>query len=135
MNAGTGRLLLALSAAGPRLTEEAIRRFGVGGARVVVAVCAGLLVRDGVLIARGAPRRLRTFPATLLWLETLAAAGAVATTMPLALGPGADEDVGPEGEGRGPDRLRRAAVSTLFGLHTARFRIYLQPDQGLREDA
>jgi hypothetical protein len=28
---------------------------------------------------------------------------------------------------------RRAAVGTLFGLHTLRFWIYLQPDHGLKE--
>jgi hypothetical protein len=34
-----------------------------------------------------------------------------------------------------PDRCetaRRAAVGTLFGLHTVRFRIYLQPGSGLK---
>lgn len=28
--------------------------------------------------------------------------------------------------------VRRAAVGTVFGLHTFRFRIYLQSDHGLR---
>jgi hypothetical protein len=35
-------------------------------------------------------------------------------------------------ERSGPrETMRRAAVGTLFGLHTLRFRIYLQPGQGL----
>jgi hypothetical protein len=29
--------------------------------------------------------------------------------------------------------MRRAAVGALFGLHTVRFRIYLRPDQGVRQ--
>jgi hypothetical protein len=31
------------------------------------------------------------------------------------------------------EALRRAALGTLFGLHTLRFRIYLSPDHGLRQ--
>jgi hypothetical protein len=37
-----------------------------------------------------------------------------------------------------PDRfeaVRRAMVGLLFGLHTVCFRIYLQPDHGLRPAA
>jgi hypothetical protein len=32
----------------------------------------------------------------------------------------------------GSEMVRRAAVATLFGLHSIRFWIYLRPDQGRR---
>ena len=34
--------------------------------------------------------------------------------------------------GEGPDPIGRAALGTLFALHTIRFWIYLQPDRGRR---
>jgi len=34
------------------------------------------------------------------------------------------------GDPRPPEIARRFAVGALFGLHTVRFWIYLQPDQG-----
>ncbi len=130
MHPTTGRVILGLSALGYPITEGLVRRWGAPGARVVEAVCLALLVRDGVLIARGTPRVLRPVPASLLWLEAVAAAGAAATTLPRALG------AGPSGSGRrsapGRDSARQAAVATLFVLHTIRFRIYLRPGQGRR---
>jgi hypothetical protein len=108
-----------------------IRRFGGRGALVVEAVCGGLLIRDAAMLAAGVPHRLRRGPAVLLWLEAAAGAAAVlAGLRPLVDAAARQRAVQPH-----PDRLevvRRTAVGALFGLHTIRFRIYLQPDQGLR---
>ena len=124
-----GRVLLGLSAMGFPMTQFTIRRFGLSGAAVCEAVCGGLLIRDAAMLARGAPGRLRRVPAVLLWLETIVAAVAALTGFRLLVDPTARHRAGQ----RRPDRfeyLRRAAVGTLFGLHTVRFRIYLRPDQG-----
>lgn len=124
-----GRAVLVLSAAGYPLTEAVIRRYGRPGATAVAAICLGLLVRDAVLITRGAPRVLRRTPAVLLWLEAAAAAGATASTVGLVL----DEDA-VSGRLRGApvrEAVRRGSVVSLFALHTVRFGVYLKPDQGL----
>jgi hypothetical protein len=127
-----GPAILVLSGAGFPLTQVAIARFGRRGALLVQAVVVGLLMRDIVLIASGAPSRLRPGPAVLLWAEA-AAAAAAATAGALLL---RDPEVAsarqagwavPRGE-----LFRRVAVGTLFGLHTVRFRIYLSPGSGLR---
>lgn len=126
-----GGMALALSGMGFPLSQLAIRRFGACGALAVEAACGGLLVRDVAMLASGAPSRLRRGPAALLWLETAAGAAAVLTCLPPLLDAAARE----RAVERRPDRfeaLRRAAVGALFGLHTWRFRIHLQPDQGLR---
>jgi len=126
-----GRGVLMLSAMGFPLTQLVIRRVGLAGAVVAEVVCGGLLVRDVTMIATGAPGRLRRDPAILLWLEAAAGAAAVVT----GLRPLLDSDaLRRAGQGR-PDRFeaaRRAAVGALFGLHTVRFRIYLQPGSGQR---
>jgi hypothetical protein len=131
MSPRLGRLVLALSGAGFPLTQVAIRRLGRRGAIVTEAVCVGLAVRDAALIAAGVPGRLRRGPALLLWLELAAALVAAALGLPLATG---RTDVGHATDARPGRReaARRAAVGTLFGLHTTRFRIYLQPDHGRR---
>jgi len=121
------KLVLALSACGYPLTQAVIRRGGVRGARAVEAVCIGLMTRDAVMIAGGAPRRLRALPARLLWLEF--GAGAAASAL------GLRRTVATARKGSPPDRVevaRRAAVFALFGLHTIRFWIFLRPDQGRR---
>ena len=126
-----GRLVLAVSGMGFPLTQLAIRRLGRRGAVIVEATCGGLLVRDAAMIAGGAPRRLRRGPAVLLWLEGAAAAAAVV----MGLGPLVDARARERALESRPDRLeavRRLAIGTLFGLHTLRFRIFLQPDHGLR---
>lgn len=126
---GTG--VLALSAAGYPTTQYTIRRFGRPGAVLVQAVCLGLLARDATLIARGAPRVLRRGPAVLLRLECAAAALAAVSNARLLVDERAPGRVGQ----RVPDlseRIRRTAVGALFGLHTLRLHIYLQPDQGRR---
>ena len=133
MSLRVGRVVLGLSAMGFPLTQLAIRRFGRRGALVAEVVCTGLFVRDAAMIAAGVPGRLRRGPAILLWLETGAAAGAVLT----GLRPLLDADASTRASRKRTDRfetMRRAAVRLLFGLHTARFRIYLQPDHGLRQD-
>jgi hypothetical protein len=127
-----GRAVLVLSAAGYPLTEAVIRRFGRPGATVVAAICVGLLARDTVLIVRGTPRVLRRAPATLLWLEAGAAAGAAASTLRLVGDPDAFSDAAraaPSGQA-----VRRGTVAALFALHTVRFGIYLTEDQGLRRE-
>jgi hypothetical protein len=125
-----GRAVLVVSALGFPLTQAVIRRFGRRGAIVTEMVCSGLLARDVLVIASGAPGRLRAGPATLLWLEAASAASAV------ALGAGVTRVARANMTGSpAPDRrelLRRGAVGSLFGLHTVRFRIYLSPGQGRR---
>jgi hypothetical protein len=128
MDPKLGKFVLTLSAAGYPLTQLAIRRLGQRGAVISEAACAGLAVRDAAMIAAGVPARLLQWPAFLLYLEFGAAAAASALGLRLA--------IGKQMAGRGDmpaDALevaRRSAVATLFLLHTARFRIYLQPDQG-----
>ena len=124
-----GRVVLALSAMGFPLTQMAIRRLGQPGAVVTEGVCVGLAVRDAAMIVAGAPGRLRRGPAVLLWLELAAALAAAGLGLRLATG---SAEIKHATDTR-PDRCetsRRAAVATLFGLHTIRFRIYLQPDHG-----
>ena len=132
MSPRIGQVVLAVSGLGFPLTQLAIRRLGRSGTVIVEAVCAGLLVRDATLIATGAPGRLRRGPATLLWLEAAAGAAAVAT----GLRPLVDASARERAAAARPDRLeavRRAAIGTLFGLHTLRFRVYLRPDHGRRQ--
>jgi len=131
MSPRLGQLVLGLSGAGFPLAQLAIRRLGQRGAIITEGVCIGLAVRDAAMIATGAPARLWRGPAVLLWLELVAAVAAAGLGILLAGDPGA---AGRSADPR-PDRVeaaRRAAVGTLFGLHTLRFGIYLQPDHGLR---
>ncbi len=122
-----------MSALGYPLTQLAIRRLGHRGALVVEAACSGLLARDAAMLATGAPRRLRRGPARLLWCEVIVATAALVTGLRLVLVKGAWEEAlrqpTPPSEA-----ARRGAVGLLFGLHTLRFWIYLQPDKGRRAD-
>jgi len=130
MSSPIGRAVLALSGLGFPLTQLAIRRFGTPGAVAVEVVCGGLLVRDAAMIAVGVPGLLRRGPAVLLWLEATVAGAAVVTGLRPVMD--ADALLRTAGKGR-PDRLeavRRLAIGALFGIHTLRFRIYLQPDSG-----
>ena len=123
-----GKVVLGLSAAGFPLTQFAIRRFGRRGAVVTEGVCIGLAIRDAAMIVDGAPSRLRRGPACLLWLELAAALAAAG----LGLRPARDDQAS-QRAALGPDTwetARQTAVAMLFGLHTVRFRIYLQPDRG-----
>ena len=132
MSPGTGRLILGLSGMGFPLTQVVMRRFGSRGAMAVEAVCAGLVLRDLALLASGAPSRLRRGPAVLLWLEAAAGTGAVLTGLRPLLDATARKRA-TEPRPTGFEALRRATIGALFGLHTLRFRIYLQPDHGLLE--
>lgn len=132
MHRTTGRIVLVLSGAGFPLTQLVIARFGRRGACVVEVVTAGLLVRDAVLVGSGAPTRLRRGPAVLLHLELAAAAVATAAGVrPMAIGT-TQMRTGRAGIDA-IEATRRAAVGTLFGLHTLRWWIYLGPDRGLRQ--
>ena len=111
-----------------------MRRFGRGGAAVVEAVSAGLWIRDVSMIASGAPGRLRRGPAVLLWLEAIVAAYAVATGLPPVANGAARRQASAPRPGSS-EIARRAAVGSLFALHTTRFWIYLRPDQGRRPPA
>jgi hypothetical protein len=132
MNRVIGRVVLMLSGLGFPLTQLAIRPFGRRGALLVEAVSGGLLIRDPAMLAAGTPSRLRRGPTFLLWFEAAVAAAAVLTGLrPLPDAHARRRAVQPR---PGPfEAMRRAAVGTLFGLHTLRFRIYLQPDHGLRQ--
>jgi len=124
-------VILGLSACGYPLTRFVVRRWERPGAAVVGSVCVGLAIRDASMIAAGVPRRLRPVPATLLILEL--AAGVVASVAggSLLLSSSSDQQAtAPQGGNAG--KAERAAVATLFALHTVRFGIYLRPDQGRR---
>ena len=124
-----GALILVLSGLGFPLTQIEIIRFGRRGAVAAEAVSAGLLVRDVALVRLGAPRRLRPVPAALLWLELAAAAVASIAGLGAIVSP----RTSPARTRAGIlEAVRQASVGALFGLHTYRFWIYLQPDRGLR---
>ena len=129
-----GGAVLVVSGMGFPLTQLAIRRFDRRGALAVEAVSVGLLARDAAMIAAGTPRRLRRGPALLLWLEAGAAALAALTGLRLLADGQALEGASAARPSR-VEAVRRAALGTLFGLHTMRFRIYLSPDRGLRPAA
>ena len=131
MDPRLGQFVLGVSGSGFALTQLAIRRLGRRGALVAEGVSVGLAARDVAMIVAGTPSRLRRGPALLLWLETVAAIAAAALGLRLVV----DAEAAACSTAPRPDPLevaRRAAVGTLFGLHTLRFRIYLQPDQGRR---
>ena len=134
MSPWLGRVVLAASGAGFPLTQAAIRRFGAPGALAVEGISGGLLVRDAALLAAGAPRRLRRGPAILLGLETAVALAAVVAGLRPLLDTAARQHASEPHPGRA-ETIRRVTIGTLFGLHTLRFRIYLQPDHGLRRPA
>jgi len=126
-----GRIVLGLSACGYPLTQLAVRRCGMRGAAVAEAVCAGLAIRDASMIAAGVPGRLRAVPAALLRLELAAGiVASVAGLRPLLGTPPAVPASWPAADAA--DAVRRAAVATLFAVHTIRFGIYLRPGQGRR---
>lgn len=127
--AALGAPVLLASGLGFPLTQLAIARGGRSGAAVAEAVAAGLLVRDAAMVATGAPSRLRRWPATLLWLELGAAAAATVAGLAAVRDPRQAMDATRIGMA---EATRRGAVGLLFGLHTYRFWIWLQPDRGLR---
>jgi hypothetical protein len=131
MRRAVGNAVLGLSACGYPLTQLAVRRWGVRGAALAEAVYAGLAIRDASMVAGGALSRLRAIPAVLLHLELAAAVVAsLAGIRPLLNA----QPAGQASPARADtaDMVRRAAVATLFTLHTMRFRIYLRPGQGRR---
>ena len=125
---------LALSGMGFPLTQLVIRRFGRSGALLVEAVSFGFLARDAAMVAGGDVHRLRRGPATLLWLETGAAATALLAGLPLVLRKRALQAAIAIRPTRF-EALRRVALGTLFGLHTLRFRISLAADHGHAQPA
>lgn len=134
MKRSVGLLVLGLSAAGYPLTQIVIRRWGTPAAFVVEGVSLGLAVRDASMIAGGAPNRLRPFPGALLRLELAAAvAASIGGLYPLLCRP--KHGRRSSARSRGIEMARRVALVALFGLHTIRFGIYLQPDQGRRKAA
>ena len=134
MRRAIGAGILGLSACGYPLAQFAVRRWGVRGAAAAECACAGLAIRDACMIACGVPGRLRAVPAALLRLEL--AAGMVASLAGLGplLGARSARQAA-QAEAMAANRVRRAAVATLFALHTVRFAIYLRPDQGRRAAA
>src|SRR5271166_2634825 len=131
MKRAIGSIVLGLSACGYPLTQLVVRRWGVRGAAVAEAVCAGLVIRDAAMVASGVPARLRTVPAALLRLELAAgAAASLAGLRPLVRAESAERAASPRRSAL--ETARRAAVATLFAVHTIRFGIYLRPNQGRR---
>ena len=131
MKRSVGTVLLGLSACGYPLTQFVVRRWGRPGAAVVESVCVGLAIRDASMIAAGVPKRLRTIPAALLFLELAAAVVATAAGGSPLLRSSSGQQATPPTRGNAGN-VERAAVATLFALHTVRFGIYLRPDQGRR---
>jgi hypothetical protein len=126
MERAIGSIVLGLSACGYPLTQLVVRRWGVRGAAVAECVCAGLAIRDASMVASGVPGRLRSLPATLLRLEL--AVGVVASLAglhPLLSGRSAGR---PAAAACAAETVRRAAVVTLFAVHTIRLGIYLRPE-------
>jgi hypothetical protein len=130
MKRAIGSVVLGLSACGYLLTQLVIRRWGVRGAAVAECVCAGLAIRDASMVASGVPGRLRRFPAALLRLEL--AVGVVASLAGLHPLVSARSAGRPAARACAVESVRRAAVATLFAVHTIRFGIYLRPDRGRR---
>jgi len=131
MRRTVGAVVLGLSACGYPLTQLAVRRWGVRGAAVAESVCAGLAIRDAAMVASGLPGRLRPVPAALLRLELAAGVAAVLAGLPPLLRARPDGQAPPARAGA-MGNVWRAAVATLFAIHTVRFWIYLRPDQGRR---
>ena len=131
MKLAIGSIVLGLSACGYPLTQLVVRRWGVRGAAAAECVCTGLAIRDASMVASGVPGRLRRLPALLLRLEL--AVGVVASLAglhPLLSARSADRPAA--AAACGAETVRRAAVATLFAVHTIRFGMYLRPDQGRR---
>ena len=129
-----GGIVLGLSACGYPLTQLVIRRWGVRGAAVAESVCVGLAIRDAAMVASGVPQRLRRLPPVLLRLElAVGVVASLAGLSPLLSARSADYTTSPPI--RAADATRRAAVATLFALHTIRFGIYLRHDRGRRATA
>jgi hypothetical protein len=126
-----GKAVLGASGAGYPITQLTIQRFGRRGAAAVELACLALLARDSMMIARGTPKVLRPGPAALLWLECAAAIVAAAANARLLVEASPAENAAAK-PGSRSEMVRRLATAALFGLHTARFRIYLRPDQGRR---
>lgn len=124
-----GRVVLVVSGLGFPLTQLAIDRFGRAGAIVVEAVSVGLLARGAALVASGTAMRLRRGPAILLWLEAGVAGLATLAGLPLLIS-GQARRRAIASQPTPVELVRRGAIGTLFGLHTWRFYIYLQPDHG-----
>jgi hypothetical protein len=133
MRRTAGAIVLGLSACGYPLTQFVVRRWGVRGAAVAEAVCAGLAIRDAFMVASGVPGRLRGVPAALLRVELAAAIMASLAGLRPLLGARSADQVTAAGT-CAAENGRRAAVATLFAVHTIRFGIYLRlrPDQGRR---
>ena len=131
MRRTAGAVVLGLSACGYPLMQLVVRRWGVRGAAVAESVCAGLAVRDAAMLASGVPDRLRPVPAALLRLELAAGVVAVLAGLPPLRSVRPDGQAPPARAGA-VGHVWRAAVATLFAVHTVRFWIYLRPDQGRR---
>jgi len=96
------------------------------------SVCAGLAIRDASMMASGLPGRLRPVPAALLRLELALGVVAVLAGLPLMLSVRRAGQA-PPARADSVNNVWRAAVATLFAVHTIRFGIYLRPDQGRRQ--
>jgi hypothetical protein len=83
------------------------------------------------MVTSGLPRRLRPVPAALLRLELAAGVVAVLAGLPPLLNARRAGQASPA-RADCAGKVWRAAVATLFAVHTIRFRIYLRPDRGRR---
>jgi hypothetical protein len=132
VNRVLGGIVLATSGLGFPLTQVAIARLGRPGVIAVQAVTVGLLVRDVALLATATAGRLERGPAFLLLAETAAASVATVANAGLFTTAGREAAMSRDWHVGRREVIRRAAMGTLFGLHTMRFRAYLAPGSGFR---
>ena len=118
-----GYALLLAAGTGTVLAAKAPHRWGRRGGALVITGLSVLLTRDTIMIASGLPGRLRPLPRSLLALEALAAAAAVAA----GVRPWLQLQPRPLGVA---DRTATALTTTTFAIHTLRQAIYLSPGQG-----
>jgi hypothetical protein len=131
MNDYVTKGLLAAGTIGAPVTQFAIKHMGRTGAIVGAAGCGALLVRDAFLFASGTTHELKRGPAGLLDFEVVIGAVALGLTIRLILDDKALKVA--MGGGRStPDIVRRLTTAAMYGIHTARYTIYLRPDQGRR---
>ena len=128
--------LLGAAAAGGAAAVCVPRRFGRPGRLAVTAGVAILLLRDAGMVGNGVPRRLKTVPRALLYLElTCAGLASVlgAAAWVRASGSVADGVKPARAVVVRPDRAADYASALTFALHALRQAVYLTPGQGRLE--
>ena len=121
-----GYALLLAAGTGTVMATKAPHRWGRPGGALVITGLSVLLTRDTIMIASGLPGRLRPVPRTLLILEAVGAAAAIAAGARPWLQPHQPQPISIA------DRTATGLTTTTFAIHTLRQAIYLSPGQGRR---